>query len=208
MSDFTPSKKTAQDFNNGVQYVGYNPNTQELGDYVEAETINNLIESQLYSQEEAEIAKQTAQDAKDLIEQTIQGQSIPPAIGLHHIQFNGEPTPAEIWAGTAWEIDTDYAGRFIRGSGSGYILGQTGGSNQHSHDVNNLVALMDLTGSGQIVVLSKSVNPYTCNYIVETGGTGKHFEYNYNGGVTIGGSLENASNVPPYKVVNVWKRTA
>lgn len=48
MSKFTPSKKTAQDFNNGIKYEdGYDDNT---GDVVHAESINNVIESQLWTQ--------------------------------------------------------------------------------------------------------------------------------------------------------------
>lgn len=64
MSDFIPSKKTAQDFNDGQQYVGYNPTTQELGDYIEVETVNSLIESALYTQEQADTAVETANEAK------------------------------------------------------------------------------------------------------------------------------------------------
>lgn len=48
MAEFTPSAKTAQDFNNGMEYVdGYDDNT---GDAIHAETINNVIESQLWTQ--------------------------------------------------------------------------------------------------------------------------------------------------------------
>lgn len=48
MANFTPSKKTAKDFNNGVEYIdGIDENT---GDAVQAETINNLIKSQLWVQ--------------------------------------------------------------------------------------------------------------------------------------------------------------
>lgn len=54
MANFIPSKKEATDFNNGVQYVGKNEALGIEGDRVQAETINNLIESALYSQEMAE----------------------------------------------------------------------------------------------------------------------------------------------------------
>lgn len=48
MANFTPSKKTAEDYNNGVEYIdGIDENT---GDAVQAETINNLIKSQLWVQ--------------------------------------------------------------------------------------------------------------------------------------------------------------
>lgn len=48
MAEFTPSKKTAQDFNNGIEYVD---GTGEIeGDAVHAESINNVIEGLLYTQ--------------------------------------------------------------------------------------------------------------------------------------------------------------
>ncbi len=63
MAEFTPSKKTAQDFNNGIEYVDGQGN--ETGDAVSAETINNLVESALYTQEQAEGAVSTASNAVD-----------------------------------------------------------------------------------------------------------------------------------------------
>lgn len=50
MANFTPSKKTPDDFNNGVKYVDYDPTSGQNGDEVQAKTINDLIESQLYVQ--------------------------------------------------------------------------------------------------------------------------------------------------------------
>lgn len=52
MANFTPSKKTAQDFNNGIEYVDGQGN--EMGDAIQAETVNNLIESQMWVQKLAE----------------------------------------------------------------------------------------------------------------------------------------------------------
>lgn len=63
MVNFLPSKKTAQDFNNGVEYIDGQGN--ETGDAVQAETINNLVESVLYTQEQAEGAASTANGAVD-----------------------------------------------------------------------------------------------------------------------------------------------
>lgn len=63
MAEFTPSKKTAQDFNDGVEYVDGQGN--ETGDAVQAETINNLVESALYTQEQAEGAVSAANGAVD-----------------------------------------------------------------------------------------------------------------------------------------------
>lgn len=51
MANFIPSEKKASDFNNGVAYVGENKALGITGDAVKAETINNLIESILWLQE-------------------------------------------------------------------------------------------------------------------------------------------------------------
>lgn len=48
MANFTPSRKTAQDFNNGVEYIDGIGN--KTGDALHAETINGVIESQLWTQ--------------------------------------------------------------------------------------------------------------------------------------------------------------
>ena len=69
MANFTPRKKTAEDFNNGVAYVDGVGN--ETGDAVQAETINGLVESALYSQEQADIAVQTASDALGKIDNAL-----------------------------------------------------------------------------------------------------------------------------------------
>lgn len=50
MAEFTPSQKTAQDFNNGVEYVDYDAESGIMGDSVKAESINNVIEGLLYTQ--------------------------------------------------------------------------------------------------------------------------------------------------------------
>lgn len=66
MASFTPSKKTASDFNNNTKYVNYDPALGITGDSPQAETINNLIESALYSQEVAQTAAtQSAQSAAE-----------------------------------------------------------------------------------------------------------------------------------------------
>lgn len=64
MSGFIPSPKTAQDFNNGVKYV--NGDGTYTGDVINADTINNVIESQLYSQAQAGSAKSIAESVKSL----------------------------------------------------------------------------------------------------------------------------------------------
>jgi len=122
MAEFTPSKKIAQDFNNGIKYI--NEEDGIAGDAIQAEAINNLVESNLYTQIQAENAVNTANNALERIENVVNTGDTPPPVGFHYIQFFGEPTPAQRYAGTSWIIDIDYAGRTIIGSGGKYILVQ------------------------------------------------------------------------------------
>lgn len=77
MAEFTPSKKTAQDFNNGIEYVDYDADDGTMGDAVQAETINNLVESALYTQEQAETAAAEASEALNKINGAISTNVVP-----------------------------------------------------------------------------------------------------------------------------------
>lgn len=92
MADFIPSKKSAQDFNNGVQYEGYNPTTQELGDAVQAETINNLVESALYSQNQADSAQQAAAGALSQVNQVIEDKTLLPDVQKNYYNLGAFDT--------------------------------------------------------------------------------------------------------------------
>lgn len=133
-----------------------------------------------------------------------------PAVGMHHIQFSGEPTPATIWAGTTWEIDTDYQGRTIIGSGGDYTLGATGGSADavvvaHEHEIktgdagalpNNYIGL----SGGSIA----GISPYVGITGYDSGKWGASVQIS---AITAGESGV-GKNISPYTVVNFWKRTA
>lgn len=60
MAEFKPSQKTKADFNNNTQYRDYDPSTGQNGDAVQASTINNLVESQLWTQALATNAPDTS----------------------------------------------------------------------------------------------------------------------------------------------------
>lgn len=121
MANFIPSKKEASDFNSGVQYIN--------GDMVQAVTINNLVESALYSQQTADTAKATAQDALDRItfQFDINTFKAMYPVGSIYVQYPLTFTPAQMAMGTSWEVATEYIGRAIYG-GSQVELGSTAGS--------------------------------------------------------------------------------
>ncbi len=98
MAEFTPSKKTAQDFNNGIEYIDGQDN--ETGDALQADTINNLVESALYTQEQASEAKQIAGGALSQVELVIEDKTLLPVVrkNLYNlgaydtVSFNGDET--------------------------------------------------------------------------------------------------------------------
>lgn len=189
MADFVPQKHEANEYNKGVQYVGYDASTGTDGDMVQATTINNLIESALYSQAQAE-------SANALVDSVVTDAYAPPLVGMHHIQFNGEPTPAEIWGGTTWEIDTDYQGRTIIGSGGDYTFGSTGGEATHTLTINEM---------------PQHEHTYTPGgnneYNASIGNSGWLATATSSSTSSVGGSQPH-NNMSPYIVVNYWKRTA
>lgn len=129
-------------------------------------------------------------------------------VGSHHIQFNGEATPAARFGGT-WEIDTDYTGRVLIGSGTGFALGAMGGSDTHNHTPGELGARISIGSTGDIYI-EYMASPYGDSFNYHSGTTGNAGEVSIKNGevARIVGVTGAASSMQPYKVVAVWKRTA
>lgn len=105
MAQFTPSKKTVDDFNNGNEFInGYG---DVAGDIINADDINNVIESTLYAQTSAEsavntanAAKQTAQGALSQVNQVLADKTLLPDVQKNYynlgafdtFQSNGDGT--------------------------------------------------------------------------------------------------------------------
>lgn len=128
-------------------------------------------------------------------------------VGSHHIQFDGEATPAARFGGT-WEIDTDYTGRVLVGSGTGYALGATGGEATHNHPDGDLMTLLDISRDGRFFWKSTTGNTWEHNWSSSPFGTASENTGDLVYGIDVAGSTGNASTMQPYKVVAVWKRTA
>lgn len=136
-----------------------------------------------------------------------------PAVGMHHIQFAGEPTPATIWADTTWEIDTALQGRTIIGSGGDYVFSATGGEATHTLNNNEIPQYQGnimLHGVGTGTPISGATGVFTPKegqgkYAVPTTNpnAGSYAQIDFNIG---GGQAHNI--MQPYLVVNFWKRTA
>ena len=134
-------------------------------------------------------------------------------IGSHWIQYEGEETPAARFGGT-WTVDTDYTGRVLLGSGIGYALGATGGSAdavvvKHGGHIRPGDASFDdyefevAPSNNSYYMPISLLDQYSDNrtFRVEMGNE-VGFRTQYRGEDGTG------KNIPPYKVVAVWKRTA
>lgn len=195
MANFIPSKKQASDFNNGVQYI-------DEADSVQAETINDLVESALYSQEQAD-------SAKELVDSVVTNAFAPPLVGMHHIQFPGEPTPAQIWAGTTWSVDTDYEGITIIGGGINFPLGATGGATTHNHIGAGLYAKLGFSTASKLMHFTAvSTEQWAVQYDRNIDITSTTPPPSFGEGIAIAGTTANSNNMPPYRVAYFWKREA
>ena len=100
--------------------------------------------------------------------------------------------PAALFGGTWERIE----GRFLLAAGGGYQPGTTGGEEKHTLTVNEMPRHVHGIGYGANVASGNAQNPgsygstRTDSITSETGGNQPH------------------NNMPPYLVVNVWKRTA
>ena len=123
-------------------------------------------------------------------------------VGDHAIQFFGERTPAEKYGGT-WEIDSEYEGRVIIGSGGSYTFGAKGGEEKHTQTINEMPDHMhslvvnadDPNSSG--VIADHIVLGYSTKW--------KIFQGNL---VQPEGDTQPFNIMQPYCVVNAWKKIA
>ena len=133
--------------------------------------------------------------------------------------FANNTNPNDIYTGTTWQ---KIEGKFLLGSSSSYALGSTGGRAdtvlpEHNHGIwvpgkSFSAARSDTTqaGNNSLTKLTSSTSQ-TC----ESGDREKHeapyIVANYNGDLMatkMGVTDYSETNLPPYEVVNYWKRVA
>lgn len=205
MASFIPSKHEANEYNNGVQYVGENKALGITGDMVQATTINNLVESALYSQEVAERAEEIIKNV---------GLSAYP-IGAYYIS-NNSTSPAELFGG-AWE---EIKGKFLYANNGT----ATGGSNIHTLNIKEIPQhfhglyvdgnFSDNTYvEGRALVFKGDNNDYHyVNWVAKNISTVAEMTYSTTNGISVAdGSKclgEAFSTMPEYQEVYAWRRTA
>ena len=119
---------------------------------------------------------------------------------IHTTTLDTEEKVKAIYGGTTW---VKIEGRFLLGQSGSYVINSTGGEASHTLTVNEIPSHNHLSvSSGRSQVFGftpggwSAVTPDTTN----TNAT------NDKTGYTGGGKAHN--NMPPYKVVYIWERTA
>lgn len=105
--------------------------------------------------------------------------------------------PNNIYQGTTWQ---KIEGKFLLGSSSDYALGSTGGEAEHTLTINEMPSHSHSTTSENYGLQFRANITAGPNIGLFSGSDG------HNTGNTGGGQAHN--NMPPYEVVNYWKRTA
>lgn len=126
-------------------------------------------------------------------------------IGSIYISVN-DVNPSTLFGGT-WEKIKD---RFLLGSGDTYTTGDMGGEATHTHGIGRMIAAMYPNGKYFEYAYDggNSTTQYTSNYKnIIPNGTTEYVSENITGGIAIKGTpTQPSNNMPPYLVVNIWKR--
>lgn len=108
---------------------------------------------------------------------------------------------------TNWELIED---RFLLGAGSTYTAGATGGSENHTHTLDDGYAQIAYTwqdSQNRLGLNRKQVNSWYMTRYTKTSGVGfedgSKIAYD---AAQLAGSTDSSSNMPPYLVVYMWKR--
>ena len=137
-------------------------------------------------------------------------------VGTIYETSNANFNPTTTWGGTWVKI----TGKFLLASGSGYSVGATGGSTKTSYTPQGSVGGHTLTvqelpshshgystvrGTEGVEDLVSGTNDFAYGSInTDTGSVGGNKPHNH----SFSGSRADINIMPPYEVVNVWKRTA
>jgi hypothetical protein len=118
-------------------------------------------------------------------------------------------SPADLFGGTWVRMEN----AFLWGTTSGGTIGQTGGSQNHTHTLEAGYAKIGMGWSstvGNSIGYANSWKGFDANMAMNNMGafaTGSGAE-NYQSSPKLGGSTDSGSNMPPYIQVSIWRRTA
>lgn len=114
-------------------------------------------------------------------------------VGTIYETTNGDFNPNTTWGGSWSKIE----GKFLLGSSTSYVIGNTGGEETHTLTESEMPRhrhstghLEETTGLGESYIGDGNTPIWTNTVTDYTGGNGAH------------------NNMPPYQVVNIWKRNS
>ena len=126
-------------------------------------------------------------------------------VGAIYISINSV-SPASLFGGS-WEKIAQ--GRTLIGANTVYTLGSAGGATTHSHTLENGYAAIAMKQSNAAYWTRKSVSNYQPNFRSADADVFSEFSsFKVAEATALGGSTDNADNLPPYLAVNMWQRTA
>lgn len=121
------------------------------------------------------------------------------------ILLMADDDPAELWPGTVW--DRIASGRFLVSAGEDNI-GDTGGSENHYHDLGSASYAQMYPAENSIEFRFSGSRYFTANRKVAPTMTASASTKEMSNAVLLGGLTETADARPPWMAVAMWKRTA
>ena len=114
-----------------------------------------------------------------------------------------------IYGGTSW---SKIEGRFLLGASSSYVANSTGGEAAHRLTINEMPSHNHaFTSGGHAMCIYTNADPanqYSWGYVAGQN-TGWYINANKNvADITYNGGNAAHNNMPPYKAVYIWERTA
>lgn len=167
------------------------------------ELAQNVYNNAIAAHEQADHAQEQAdraQEQADRAQAIVNGEIAEIANAVYPVNSIyisvGETSPASLFGGT-WEKLKD---RFLLGSGDTYLAGSMGGEATHELTIDEIPAHNHAQNMGTDSSTSSGLSKMGYN---PDGNT-----QNFRGNTSATGGGEAHNNMPPYFVVNMWKRVA
>lgn len=123
-------------------------------------------------------------------------------IGSIYMSINSV-SPETLFGGT-WEQIKD---TFLLSAGDTYEGGTSGGNTEHTHEASGYALITASGSTGLTVQTVGSVEAWQTDYLYTTSSRTESVQ-SRSAGTATKTTIENASNMPPYLTVYMWKRTA
>ena len=123
-------------------------------------------------------------------------------VGSIYMSINSV-SPETLFGGT-WEQIKD---TFLLSAGDTYEGGTSGGNTEHTHEASGYALITASGAAGLAVQTVGSIEAWQTDYLYTTSSRAESVQ-SRSAGTATKTTIENASNMPPYLTVYMWKRTA